>query len=183
MGGSVAVLITLQLLNTNPHLVVPPGVSVRCVALAPAPVYRSQASFPKKLLEKIYIYIYGKDVVPSLSLGSVARLLAMLRKVDGLELSVAEQLRIVLRKKDALAQVNKERVRLAVAEAKQHRFPYLHHIGQVTQLVKKGNRVEVRPRELKDAKEMAANIEINDTMLMDHIPTEYKEIFTKMVSG
>ena len=138
---------------------------------------------PPKLLEKIDIYINAKDVVPSLSLGSVARLLAMLRKLDGLELSIGEQLRIILKKKDTLAEVNQERVRLAVYEAKQDRFPYLCHVGQVKQLVKKGNSVEVRPRELNYAKEVAANIEINDTMLMDHIPTDYKEIFTKMFSG
>ena len=76
------------------------------------------------------------------------------------------QLRVILGKKDALAEVNQKRVRLAVSEAKQDRFPYLHHVGQVN-----------------DATEMAANIEINNTMLMDQIPTEYKEIFTKMVSG
>eukprot|EP00091_Calanus_sinicus_P002588 TRINITY_DN12665_c0_g1_i1.p2 TRINITY_DN12665_c0_g1~~TRINITY_DN12665_c0_g1_i1.p2 ORF type:complete len:108 (-),score=28.43 TRINITY_DN12665_c0_g1_i1:37-360(-) len=107
----------------------------------------------------------------------------MLRKLDGLKLSLAEQLRVILQKKDGLAEVNRERVRVAVSEAKQERFPYLQHIGQVTQLVKKGESVEVKTISWKDAKEMATNIEINDTMLVDHIPTEYKEIFTKMVSG
>ena len=86
-------------------------------------------------------------------------------------------MRIILRKKDALAEVNQERIRLAVAEARQDRFPYLHHVGQVTQLVRVGRSVEVRAKEVKDARDMAENIEINDTMLQDHYYNGYKEIF------
>ena len=40
VGGSVAVLITRELLRSDEFNILPPGVAVRCVALAPAPVYR-----------------------------------------------------------------------------------------------------------------------------------------------
>ena len=82
-------------------------------------------------------------------------------------MSTEEQLRVILKKKDALAEVNQERVKTAVAEAGQDRFPYLHHIGQVIQLVNKGNSLDVKSQGVDEAKNLAANI-------------VYKEIYCKV---
>ena len=82
MGGSVAVMITLELLRSTRYPVLPPGITARCVALGSAPVYRTEGDLSAQYLEKIDVYVNDKDVVPRLSLGSVAKLLAMLREVE-----------------------------------------------------------------------------------------------------
>ena len=180
MGGSVSVLTTMLLLSEDPPVSLPAEVSVQCVALAPAPVYRGlEEEYTAKIAEKIHVYTYGKDVVPRLSLGSVAKMLVMLRAVDELGISLEEQLRVVMGKEDSLAEINRERIREAVAEAKQDRFPYLYHMGKVMQLGKK----DVRTQDEDLTKNLATNIEITDTMLTDHMPLEYKEIFCNLFTS
>ena len=64
MGGSVAMMITMELLRNDSSMVLPPGVSVRCVALGPAPVYRTEGEIPRIFREYIHIYTNDRDVVP-----------------------------------------------------------------------------------------------------------------------
>jgi len=64
MGGSVAMMITMELLRNDSSMVLPPGVSVRCVALGPAPVYRTEGEIPRIFREHIHIYTNDRDVVP-----------------------------------------------------------------------------------------------------------------------
>ena len=178
MGGSVAVMITMELLRTNAE-VLPPGVGVRCVALGSAPVYRADNTLSGDCLEKITVYVNDKDVVPRLSLGSVAKLLAMLREVDSLGLSTDEQFGVVMWREDS--GLYRERVVKAVKEVRQDRFLYLQHPGQVIQLVNRGNTVEVKVEGEEEAKEVAANIEISETMISDHLHTVYKDTFAKRI--
>jgi len=181
MGGSVAVMITLELLRTNRYSILPPGISVRCVALGSAPVYRTEGDLAMQYLEKIHIYINDKDVVPRLSLGSVAKLLAMLREVDGLGLSLDEQLGLVMWREDEATVLNRERVSRAVKEVQQNRFPYLEHPGQLTMLTSRGSSVEVKGESVEGARDIAANMEIHETMITDHIHTVYRNTLNKSV--
>jgi hypothetical protein len=50
---------------------------------------------PKEVKHKIEIYINNNDCVPRLSLGVVAKLLAMMKTVDALPLSKFEQLQVL----------------------------------------------------------------------------------------
>eukprot|EP00092_Neocalanus_flemingeri_P011292 GFUD01012169.1.p1 GENE.GFUD01012169.1~~GFUD01012169.1.p1 ORF type:complete len:430 (-),score=81.39 GFUD01012169.1:702-1991(-) len=181
MGGSVATMITLEMLRSNRYQVLPPGISVRCVALGSAPVYRTEGDLCAQYLEKIDIYIYGTDVVPRLSLGSVAKLLAMLREVDGLALSLDEQLGVVMWREDETSESNRERVKRAVREVRQDRFLYLEHPGHVTSLTIQGDCVKVKGEGVEGARDIAANMEINETMITDHLHTVYRDAFGKQV--
>ena len=179
MGGSVAVMITMELLRSARYPVLPPGISARCVALGSAPVYRTEGACSAIFLDRISVYVNDKDVVPRLSLGSVAKLLAMLREVDGLGLSLDEQLGVVMWREDDATVMNRERVSRAVKEVRQDRFCYLWHPGQVTLLTNKGEGVEVRLEGEEGARDIAANMEISETMITDHIHTKYKDTFAK----
>ena len=46
MGGSVAALATLELLFGAKQSILPPGITARCVAVGPAPVFRGPALDP-----------------------------------------------------------------------------------------------------------------------------------------
>merc|ERR1712013_96463 len=102
-------------------------------------------------LEKITVYVNDKDVVPRLSLGSVAKLLAMLREVDSVGLSTDEQFGVVMWREDSV--MSRERVIRAVKEVRQDRFLYLQHPAQVIHLVNRGNTVEVKVEGEEEAKE------------------------------
>jgi len=178
MGGSVAMLTTLYLCRGDHHLSLPPHLSISCVALAPAPLYRVGSA--ANIDENIRVYVYGKDIVPSLSLASVAKLLVRLRAVDELGLSLEEQVRVVMEKDDAMTEINRERVREAVVEVEQDEFPYLHHVGLVMKLDKQGEAVNMMRLSMADIKSLAENIKISNTMLTDHMPLEYKDVFSKL---
>eukprot|EP00092_Neocalanus_flemingeri_P019082 GFUD01020672.1.p1 GENE.GFUD01020672.1~~GFUD01020672.1.p1 ORF type:complete len:434 (-),score=73.97 GFUD01020672.1:35-1336(-) len=181
MGGSVAMMITLELLRSNRYQVLPPGISVRCVALGSAPVYRTEGDLSAQYLEKIDIYINGTDVVPRLSLGSVAKLLAMLRAVDGLGLSLEDQLGVVMWREDEASESKRQRVKRALRDVRQNRFLYLQHPGHVTSLTTRGNSVEVKGEGVESARDIAANMEINETMITDHLHSAYRDTFRKRV--
>jgi len=182
MGGSVAVMITMELLRNNSvATVLPPGITARCVALGSAPVYRTEGGINTDYLDKITVYVNDKDVVPRLSLGSVAKLLAMLRAVDGVELSTEEQFGVVMWREDSVTVGNRERVVRAVKEVRQDRFLYLQHPGQLILLVNRGNTVEVKVQGEEDSIEIAANMEISETMISDHLHTVYKDTFAKLI--
>ena len=73
---------------------------MRCVALGPAPVYRTIGQVSRQFRDSIHIYVNDRDVVPRLSLGSVAKTLAVLREIDSLNLSLDEQLAVIMWRKD-----------------------------------------------------------------------------------
>ena len=181
MGGSVAAMITLELLHGNRYPVLPPGISVRCVALGSAPVYRTEADLSAQYLDKIDVYINDRDCIPRLSLGSIAKLLAMLREVDGLGLSMDAQLGVVMWREDEATVLNRERVRRALKEVRQDRFLYLQHPGHVTQLNNKGRNVEVKHVGMDGVRDIAANFEIHETMITDHLHTVYRKAFSKNI--
>ena len=180
MGGSVAVLITMQLLRNDECSILPPGVRVRCVALAPAPVYRTHGSIPALYLDNIHIYVNDKDCVPTLSLGSVAKLLAVLREIDNVGLSLDQQLAIIMCRQDYDTVAARSRVSRAVNSVDQTSFQYLHHPGTMMRCVTRGQSVKIVSLTQEQAQAMAENLLIFESMVSDHIHTTYRENFLKI---
>ena len=85
----------MSVLSGKVDYIDPAKTNVRCIALAPPPVYRSSSKLPKDLKTKIEIFINNNDCVPRLSLGVVAKLLAMMKAVDSLPISKFEQLQLL----------------------------------------------------------------------------------------
>ena len=83
------------------HSIVPTDhfqIQVHCIALAPPPVFRpaGRQGVSTRVVEAIEIYINNCDIVPRLSLASIAHLLACLRAVDELKLSLGTQFDILI---------------------------------------------------------------------------------------
>ena len=95
LGAGTAELITLNILSRNVDYIDPLQTNIKCIALAPPPVYRSTVKLPKEMKEKIEIYINNNDCVPRLSLGVIAQLLAKMKAVDALPLTTTEQLQLL----------------------------------------------------------------------------------------
>ena len=146
-------LTTIKLLTNNKFITLPPDVSVRCVALAPAPVYRSEQEIPAALLDKIHIYVNDKDVIPRLSLGSAAKLLKMLRVVDEMALTDDMQLSIVLDKEDPTGDLELAlwEITEAVKKVQQEEVKYMHHLGRIIHLVNKEGVLQMQEKAHKEA--------------------------------
>ena len=182
LGGSLAVLTTIKLLTNNKFITLPPDVSVRCVALAPAPVYRSEQEIPAALLDKIHIYVNDKDVIPRLSLGSAAKLLKMLRVVDEMALTDDMQLSIVLDKEDPTGDLELAlwEITEAVKKVQQEEVKYMHHLGRVIHLVNKDGDLHMQEKADNEAIVLASSIEIHDNMVGDHNSDKYLDMFTSV---
>ena len=179
MGGSVAVMLTLHLLEDHSQEILPPGVEVSCVALGSAPVFRARAGLCPLYKERIRLYFSERDVVPSLSLGSVAKLLVLLRQIDNLGLTLDQQLAIVMWRQDEDTATNRERLKTVASSVQQDQFEFLHHPGLVTRLASyKEDIVLVEQTEL-EAQSLAENLEIFETMITDHLHTSYRLCLNK----
>ena len=174
MGGSVAEMLTLELLEDHSQQILPPGVSVHCVALGPAPVYRARSELADLYRERVRIYINDRDVVPHLSLGSVANFLVVLREIDNLGLTLDEQLAVIMWRQDEETVSNRERVRRVASSAQQDQFDFLHHPGQVTRVFSSGEDIALEEQSPEQGLLMAENLEIFETMISDHLHTSYR---------
>ena len=93
LGAGTAQLITMDLLNQRPIFAKNPDIS--CVALAPPPIFRpTRRKVSSKFSNAIDIYINSQDCVPRMSLASMAKLLAMVRAVDAIEMSAMDKFKV-----------------------------------------------------------------------------------------
>ena len=136
--------------------------------------------------DKVHIYINDRDVVPRLSLGSVAQLLRVLRELDSLGLSLDQQLAVIMWRRDEETEVIRARVRDIVnTRGGQDRFPFLHHPGSVFWLrssVGPGAGVTITSVTEEEAESTAESLGVHETMVSDHIHTAYRENFGKVQS-
>jgi pimeloyl-ACP methyl ester carboxylesterase len=88
LGGGIALVIAMLLNNLYPKI----ARRMECHAFSPPPVVSESIEFPNALLDKITIYVHGRDCVPRLSIRAAALLDAQLRAVDNLPQSLSERL-------------------------------------------------------------------------------------------
>jgi len=139
LGAGTAELITM-ILNDSEWL---QNIDIKCVALAPPPVYRpanSDISIEEQVHQNIIIFVNGNDCVPRLSLANCAWMISALKAVDNLNLSSYDQLSIIIQKRTSkdvpiiqpsnVVNENLTRVLKAIQgiDGKyQERFKYLNH--------------------------------------------------------
>ena len=181
MGGSVAIMLTLHLLQDQSQEILPPGVELSCVALGSAPVFRGRAGLSLSPLyrERIRLYINERDVVPRLSLGSVAKLLVLLRQIDNLGLTLDQQLAVVMWRKDDDTTNIRDRLKMVASSVQQDQFEFLHHPGVVTRLASCQEDIVLVEQTEPEAQSLAENLEIFETMINDHLHTAYRVSLNK----
>jgi len=181
LGGGVAVLLALELLAGDGAAHLPPGTQVCCLALAPPPVYRAKSSWlwdtslPAVVRERVQILVNRHDCIPRMSLGSLARLVASLRAVDGLGISLGDALSaLALGEKGAEVRA---RVGAALASVQQEAFPYLQHPGTILYLEPRG---EERYAAVPQDSERFTELLMVDDMLTDHRKDSYQEAVQRL---
>ena len=177
LGAGAAELITMKLLS-EPDTI-PEVKDIRCVALAPPPVYQSEKSLSPEIAGAIDIFVNNVDCVPRLSLASVARLLAMVRAVDELGLSVGEQLKLLAEREETENLM--ESVKTAVIEAKQDQFPSLEHPGTVFHIMKSSEEDSDKDGEkhliyLSKSRIFTESILLLENMIADHLHGAYEKV-------
>jgi len=175
MGGATAELILLELL-LGPMF---SEANIYCLALGPPPVFRGELPFWVR--DRIKIFVNNKDVVPRLSLGSVAKLVVTLRNLDSLGLTLDQQLGVLGWGQGDEVEMHRELVDGVVEGSGQERFPYLGHPGRVFLLDTVIQPGRVRAREETEVEAMAQLMKVEETMITDHVHTTYRDTFNKQL--
>ena len=177
LGAGTAELITMELLSSN---VLPAGSQVKCLALAPPPVFRSKKKISKEISSAIQIYINNYDCVPRLSLASVSRLLATVREVDSLGLSLSEQLSILADRDSQEVQENIMKLR-DVVKVQRKSFPDLEHPGTIYHIIKSSEDDEKHLVYHSKSSTFTSAILLLENMIVDHLHSSYETTILKLV--
>lgn len=192
LGAGTALLATMELMR-NKTKYLPEGTEVHCVALAPPPVYRSDAPVPESISKCLDIYINNQDCIPRCCLGSIARLVAMVRAVDKIEMSSYEKVKVVAGMTDDETVSNLAKVTQAIVDIRQDRFPFLEHPGQIHYMYKyrdftPGTEESVAWFAEDDkkvivvkekSKSFTRELILLERMVLDHLQDTYKTVLAK----
>ena len=171
LGAGTAELITLELLTSN----LLGGREVRCVALAPPPVFRSEHSLPAKISSAIQIYVNKNDLVPRLSLASVAKLLATVTEVDSLGLSLAEQLAVLRDRDTSEVRRNLRTLREIIRTDGQSSPDFPEHPGTVYHIRRSKTDEKKHLVFRSKSKAFSRKIVLTENMITDHCSVGYAE--------
>ena len=175
LGAGTAILIAMKILSGEFKDLFKVS-NVKCVALAPPPVYRSRSV--DKYSQNIDIFINGNDCVPRLTLANMAKLMSMLRAVDQVPLSVQDHLKIIAGVDDPEVSKNLEKLSQALSQADQDQFPKLEHPGKIFYLHKEA------PKKFKiltsPGKYFSENLLFFENMVLDHLQPYYEEAFANV---
>ena len=178
LGAGTAILIAMSLLSRqNLDIVDPNQTEIKCVALAPPPVYRARNSSPYQ--DHINIFINGNDIVPRLSLANLAKLLAMCRAVDQIDLKIQDHLKILAGLRDPEILEDLETLANAVARVKQDQFPSLEHPGKIFYLKRLGNSKTFKLL-TEPGSFFSTNLLLFENMVLDHLQPYYEEAFANV---
>ena len=100
------------------------NLKIKCVALAPPPVFRSNFINPR-FKRNIHIFINENDVVPRLSLHNIAKLMTLVRMIDKIKSSLFDMVQILTNKKEP-----DQKYIDAINEVEQDEFQRLDHPGK-----------------------------------------------------
>jgi hypothetical protein len=191
LGAGTAVLITMDIITGHLSEIVPKKTSVHCVALAPPPVYRisdTKKILPHEFREKIKIYINGNDVVPRLSLANMAKLMAMLRSIDQVPMTVQDHLKILAGLEEPEVLENLSKIQAALDNVVQDQFPALDHPGTIFYLKRDLEQQADPGSEGKPifricqtpSKFFSESLLLFENMVLDHLQPYYEEAFANV---
>jgi len=179
LGAGTAILITMAILSGNFKQIVDPNLtSIKCIALAPPPVYRSTDLQASQLNQNINIFVNGNDCVPRLSLANMAKLLATLRAIDKINLSVQDTLKILAGLGESEVNANLNQLAETISKVEQKQFPQLQHPGKVFYLRRvdsKNFRIFSTPEDF-----FSSSLLLFENMALDHLQPYYEEAFANV---
>jgi len=98
LGGGAAQLITLEMIYGfwKERIGIPNDTIVNCYAFGAPPVFTSAETIVPKEVPHIHLLVNQSDVVPTLSLASVGKVLAQMSALESLKLTFYEKAQIIL---------------------------------------------------------------------------------------
>ena len=174
LGAGTAILITMGLLNNIYDLKVN---EVKCVALAPPPVFRCKKKIPEKFTKNIHIFINGNDCVPRLTLANMALVIAMIRAIDDSELDAKDYLKILAGIEDEDVKTKLENLVTLITDVEQNEFPNLDHPGSIYYL--KSN-AEGTTMFKTSGQYFSKSLLLFDGMVLDHLQPYYEAAFANV---
>ena len=160
------------------EIVDPNSTKIKCIALAPPPVYRSNSK-TSKFNQNINIFINGNDCVPRLSLANMAKLLATLRAFDQISISIQDTLKILAGLEDNTeVEANLDKLAIAITNVEQDQFPKLEHLGNIFYMRKVDSnifKVFSTPGEF-----FTDSLLLLENMALDHLQPYYEEAFANV---
>jgi len=173
-GAGVALLATLQAFGESPIVQKLAATNMaKCYAFSAPPVFSGEV--PDQLLPNIYSFVYGKDMIPRASLGSMGKLLVALKQVDELEMGTPARLQ-VLEGSDQAPESFPDH--LDIPEELSGELRSLHGVGTILSLSKnaQGNMSCDRVQ-----REQMDRILLHENMFKDHMMAGYEEAIMEVL--
>ena len=174
LGAGTAILITMGVLNNIYDFKVN---EVKCVALAPPPVFRSKKKIPEKFTKNIQIFVNGNDCVPRLTLANMAQVIAMIRAIDDSELDTKDYLKILAGIEDEDVKTKLDNLVNQITNVKQNEFPNLDHPGSIYYLK---NNAEGTTMFKTSGQYFSKSLLLFDGMVLDHLQPYYEAAFANV---
>lgn len=176
LGAGCATLVALELARRQPSK------QITCYAFSPPPVATCSATIPENC--RIVIVVNGADVVPSLSLSSVARVLAAAARVDALSLSILDRIKLLASSRDHVGELVRKIRETNVHEPsedddKDHPAP-LRLIGNVLyHFHNQGTSYSVT----HNPEDVFRTVKIHPRMVFDHFPHTYENAIANALAS
>ena len=180
LGAGTAILITMGILENIYGINVD---EVKCVALAPPPVYRSEHKIPEKFTKNIKIFVNKNDNCPRFSLANVALVIEQMRAIDKSELGITDCLKIIFGKGDKKKFKN---IVESIAKVSQNEIQNqgivqnFHHPGTVYHLREKTKYDEAITNFKTEGQYFTKSLCISDGFVWDHMQGQYAESFARV---
>ena len=126
LGGGTAVLMTLRFYLDTFWSGILKDRDVKCVALAPPPVYKSSEQLAKNVLDSVHIFVNNGDLVPRASMATLAQFITDIKSLDETNPTPLNLVGLI-RRNDA-AEV--EKYHKLLDSKLQSKFLYLQHPGK-----------------------------------------------------
>nr|XP_040581854.1 uncharacterized protein LOC121130167 isoform X2 [Lepeophtheirus salmonis] len=180
LGGGASELITMELIQQF-EKEGKDDIDIKCIALAPPPVFRSDADIPHKIKNAIKIFINTSDIVPSLSLATVALFISILRQLDNLNLTMENIFYILMGSKNEVTEKNVQNIKEVIQSANQDSFPYLEHPGNIYYFSKTKDGTNRTFIKNQVSEYFSRKIRLFDGMIVNHLHGNYEVAFDNVI--
>ena len=177
LGAGTAVLITMGLLKGHYNNI--KTNNIQCIALAAPPVFRSESEIPD-MKNHIKNFVNRNDIVPRLSLANMAKIVAMARAIDEIELNALDYAKIIAGIDDPEVNSNLEKLSNIVSKVKQDQFPYLEHPGNVYYFQQSKSDPQKFQVSNPTGKYFSESLLFFDNMVLDHLQPYYEAAFANV---
>jgi len=183
LGGGVAVLTTLSILSRT-DIIDPENVEVKCIVIAPPPVYHSTKPMDQ-FKKHIQIFINRHDVVPRLSMYTLAKFYEAASIIDELklvDLSTYETIKTLAGWSTVDQQTSQKIIEVMdTATVRNNTFIELEHPGQIFYLD------HAEDSEIygiyQTPKDFFAKMLLGNGMINNHLGEAYKKAFDNVELG